>query len=232
MGDFSIWALLSMAFALGMVHALDADHVAAVSGLSCKTSSWKSSAGFCARWALGHGGALLLIGVPVLFLGMAIPDSLSAWAENLVGLVLILIGAWVLWDLSRTRAHLHFHAHDHLPEHAHWHRHDANIESHGDEQHRHNHTPVMVGVLHGVAGSAPLLAILPLTQMTSPWTGLFYLLLFGCGVFVAMLLFGGALGGLFMVLHRWGDRFVTLLRLLVGLVSIGLGLHLLQLAVA
>jgi len=231
MGDFSIWALLSMAFALGMVHALDADHVAAVSGLSCKGGSWKNSVGFCARWALGHGGALLLIGVPVLFLGLAIPESLSAWAENLVGLVLIAIGAWVLWDLSRKQAHLHFHRHDNMPKHAHWHTHVAGI-AHHQEPHRHSHTPVMVGILHGTAGSAPLLAILPLTRMASPWIGFFYLLLFGFGVFAAMLLFGGALGGLFALLQRWGDRFIALLRLLVGLVSIGLGVHLLQLALA
>ena len=227
MDEFSIWALLSMAFALGMVHALDADHVVAVSGLSCNGSSWKHSLRFCARWALGHAAALLLIGFAVLFLGMAIPQQLSSWAENLVGVVLVLIGAWVLWDLLRKQAHLHFHSHDNMPRHAHWHNHQAGELEH----HKHDHTPVMVGVLHGTAGSAPLLAILPITQISSPWLGIFYLLLFGFGVFIAMLVFGGALGGVFAVLQRWGNQFISLLRLLVSLLSIALGIHLIQLAV-
>lgn len=231
MADFNIWALLSMAFALGMVHALDADHVAAVSGLSCTGSSWKNSLRFCTRWALGHTAALLLIGAAVLFLGMAIPQPVSAWAEKLVGLALILIGSWVLLDLWRKQAHLHFHAHDNMPKHAHWHTHDAHEQQHADH-HQHDHTPIMVGALHGTAGSAPLLAVLPLSQMPSPWMGFFYLLLFGAGVLIAMLIFGGALGSLFVLLQHWGDRFIALLRLLVAVVSIGFGVHLLHLAVA
>lgn len=227
MEEFSIWALLSMAFGLGMMHALDADHVVAVSGLSARGGGWKSSVRFCLRWAIGHGGALMLIGIAVLFLGMAIPERLSHWAESGVGVILMLIGAWVILDLLRLRAHLHFHFHDDLPRHAHWHTHSTH-ESHHGQHHGHDHAPVMVGLLHGVAGSAPLLVILPLSQMGSPWPGFFYLLTFGVGVFIAMLLFGGALGGLFHLLQRWGHRLITGLRLLLGMGSILFGMHLLH----
>ena len=232
MADFSIWGIMSLAFSLGMMHALDADHVVAVSGLGARGRDWKQAVAFSARWAIGHGGALMIIGAGVYLLGMAIPESLSAWTEKAVGLVLILIGGWVIQDLVRKQAHLHFHSHDDFPKHAHWHTHDARERKHHGEHHRHEHAPVMVGVLHGVAGSAPLLALLPLTQMDSPWLGMFYLLMFSLGVFMAMLLFGGVLGGLLNLLQRWGQRLVTAVRLLAGLTSIGFGLHLLYRVVA
>ena len=213
-------SLLLLAFGLGLLHALDADHVIAVSGLSCRKQ--QSSLLFCARWALGHGGALLLIGVAVLFLGMAIPETLSAYAEMAVGAVLIIIGVFVFWDVIRQRAHLHFHSHDGIEHHAHWHSHQHTEEKHADDAHHHNHAPLFVGLLHGVAGSAPLLALLPLTQM-SPWAGVSYLLLFGLGVFIAMLIFGGLLKHLFNGLTRWGNPLINGIRVMVSLISIAYG---------
>lgn len=225
------FAILSLAFGLGMLHALDADHIMAVSGLASRRPTLRDSLRFCARWALGHGSVLLLIGSAVLILGMAIPESLSALAELLVGAVLILIGAWVLWDLCRQRAHLHFHVHDQLPQHAHWHSHSrtkSKKQTHNDASHRHEHSAVLVGMLHGTAGSAPLLALLPLSAMNnSPWQGMLYLLLFGSGVLIFMLIFGGLLGGTFHWLTRWGNRSVQLIRTGVALSAMGFGSYLL-----
>ena len=221
--DIELYSVLFMAFGLGILHALDADHVIAISGLSCQKPDKKTSLLYCARWAIGHGSSLMLIGGAVLFMGMAIPEDLSTVAENLVGFALMVIGLLVLWDIYRQRAHLHLHRHNGFPQHAHWHSHQHSTQAHQDDQHLHNHAPVFVGVLHGVAGSAPLLALLPLSQMTSPWTGMGYLLLFGLGVFIAMLIFGGVLGRLFGWTRSWGNRFVNTLRLSVSLLSIGYG---------
>lgn len=222
------FAILSLAFGLGMLHALDADHIMAVSGLASRRPSLRGSLRFCTRWAMGHGLVLLVIGGAVLLLGMAIPESLSTLAELLVGVVLIVIGAWVLWDLLKQRAHLHFHTHDHLPQHAHWHSHAANNKEHHTDTHKHEHRAVLVGVLHGTAGSAPLLALLPLSAMNnSPWQGMFYLILFASGVLVSMLIFGGLLGGTFHWLARWGTRSIQVLRSSVALSSLGFGSYLL-----
>ena len=221
--NIELYSVLFMAFGLGMMHALDADHVIAISGLSCQKPDKKTSLLYCARWAVGHGFALLLIGGAVMFMGMAIPEDLSAVAENLVGIALMVIGLLVLWGIYRQRAHLHFHRHNGFPQHAHWHSHQHSAQAHQEDQHQHNHAPVFVGVLHGVAGSAPLLALLPLSQMTSPWAGMGYLLLFGLGVFFAMLIFGGVLGRLFGWTRSWGNRFVNALRISVSLLSIGYG---------
>ncbi len=221
--------MLSLAFGLGMLHALDADHIAAVTGLSGRKATLADSVRFCTRWAMGHGASLLVIGGAVLLLGMGIPERLSAFAESLVGVVLISIGLWIGWDLWRNRAHLHFHRHDDMPEHAHWHKHSKQSpQAHVGDPHRHSHSAVMVGMLHGTAGSAPLLALLPLAGKTSPWLGMSYLLLFGIGVLLAMLAFGGLLGGVFRLLSRLGNRLIIGLRALVGAGSIAFGGYLLH----
>jgi len=221
------YSILILAFGLGMLHALDADHVMAVTGLAAQRPGLRQSLRFCSRWAIGHGLALLFIGGAVLLLGMAIPATLSAIAESLVGLVLIAIGLWVIVDLYRRRAHLHFHHHDDLPRHAHWHTHHP-VKDHARDSHQHTHRAVMVGLLHGTAGSAPLLALLPLTAMgESPWLGMAYLLLFGLGVLLAMFIFGGMLGSVFNWMMRWGNRTVRIMRGGVAISAMGFGAYLL-----
>lgn len=219
MEAISLATMLPVAFGLGLLHALDADHIMAVTGMSSTRTSWRASLGFCASWALGHAGALLLIGVAVLLLGAAVPTTLSALAEQAVALVLMAIGLWVLWDIRQRRLHIHFHTHDGLPGHVHWDvPHDRSAQSH-----QHDHRPLMVGMLHGIAGSAPLLALLPASNSQSAWFVLAYLGLFGIGVFIAMLVFGGVLGRVMEWFANRGKQVITLIRLLVASGSIGMG---------
>jgi len=221
-GETSIFAILSLAFGLGLLHALDADHIAAISGLASHHNSTRLQAlSFSLKWAIGHGLTLLLIGAMVVLLGMAIPEQLSGLAERVVGLVLIVIGVGVLIDIRREHIHLHFHRHASGPLHAHWHQHQAG--SHDGDAHHHRHTPVLVGVLHGTAGSAPLLALLPITQQREPWLAMIYLLIFGLGVLLSMLLFGGVVELLFRHLKLRAERLLLLLRGGIGIFSIGLG---------
>jgi nickel/cobalt transporter (NicO) family protein len=215
-------AVLILAFGLGMLHALDADHIMAVAGLASTRTGRQRALAFCARWAIGHGLTLLCIGGAVLLLGMAIPARLSAAAENLVGVVLVLIGAWVLWDLWRRRVQLHFHEHEGAITHAHWHLHQAKTA-----RHTHGHGAVLVGMMHGTAGSAPLLALLPMAKH-GPWFGLAYLLVFGVGVLASMLVFGGLLGVAFDRLAKQGEQVFRLTRGLVALSSMVFGAVLLH----
>lgn len=220
--DEPLYALLTMAFGFGLLHALDADHIAAVSGLACgrEGEGWCAVRRFSLQWATGHGLMLLLIGVTVLLLGMAIPESLSHLAESLVGVVLLLIGFFVLRDLWQRRLHFRFHHHTDLPQHAHWHE---PTTGNPPVATRHSHAPLLVGMMHGTAGSAPLLALFPLAAQHSPWLGMGYLLLFGLGVLLAMLLFGGALGWLLQRLADRAARLVVLLRATVGLYAVAFG---------
>lgn len=223
MGDVSLLGILGLAFGLGMLHALDADHIMAVTGLSGQRPGFKRALGFCLRWAVGHGLSLCLIGAAVLMLGMAIPESLSHIAEKIIGLVLIAIGLSVLYDLYRKRAHLHFHHHDEMPPHAHWHQH-TDHRDHDPRHHPHNHQAVIVGVLHGTAGSAPLLVLLPVSRLPDPWWGMAYLTVFAAGVILTMLVFGGLLGGVMQWLERQGSGFIKVVRAIIAFSAIGFGI--------
>jgi len=233
--SLELWNILLLALGLGMLHALDADHVIAVTGLSSidlekkdKKLNRKKSIIFCGRWAIGHGGALIIIGSAVFFLGMAIPETLSNYAENSVGIVLVMLGIYVLLDIRRNEAHVHFHQHEDGRRHMHWHTHKQTNKETVNGKHKHEHAPVLVGLLHGIAGSAPLLVLLPLAKMSSPWVGIMYLILFAIGVFIAMMFFGGLIGHMFLWTKQWGNGFINVLRTIISIVSIGYGINLMM----
>jgi len=170
-------SILILGFGMGMLHALDPDHLLTVANLSGSGERWKSAVHYCAHWALGHGSALLGIGLAVLLLGAALPGTLSRAADHLVGLVLLVMGLFVLWrlfKLRRTSSPL-----GPLPPPTPSGRPGAAL---------------IMGLLHGTAGSAPLLAIAPLPALHDPWLGMTYLLIFACGVLTAMLGIGVVLG--------------------------------------
>jgi sulfite exporter TauE/SafE len=201
-GSENLFGILSLAFGLGLVHALDADHVIAVSTLSSQPrTSGLRPWWYGLRWSLGHGAALLLFGILVLGAGVAIPQQLARLAEFLVGAVLIVMGLVVFFRLRAQRLSFGFHSHADSLYHAHWHRRPEHQLASG-----YHHGAVLVGALHGVAGSAPLLALIPVVATGSIWLGMCYLLLFNVGVLFSMLLCGGALGVLFRRLHRFGEK--------------------------
>jgi nickel/cobalt exporter len=183
-------AWLCLAFVLGLVHAFDADHVMALSVFATRDAplekGGREGVHTGLRWATGHGLVLLAVGLVLLLLGHSLPTQIVIVSERLVGLAMIALGASVWIELARRRSHLHFHAHDDLPPHAHWH-------SHENDGHRHEHGALMVGALHGLAGSAPILAVLP-AAARSPLLGLAYLLLFTVGVALAMGVVSGLIG--------------------------------------
>jgi len=211
--DDGVVAVLFLGFGLGLVHALDADHVMAVSALASVRPRLSHCFGFALRWALGHSAMLLLLGGSALALGVALPPSLCEIAERVVGAVMLGLGAWVGIDLLRRRGHIHFHRHAGLLPHAHWHTHGyapphpgsegrSGLHGYADPDcarrsglHGHEHGAVLVGALHGAAGSAPLLAVLPAVAQQSALVGIAYLLVFALGLVLAMLLFSGVLGG-------------------------------------
>lgn len=230
------WAILLLAFSAGIVHALDADHVMAVTAIASKKLGMKAIVQLCLKWSLGHGAVLLVVGGGIFIFGLNIPHELSQYAEKGVAVLLIAIGAWILRGLYKSHAHLHFHHHEGLTDHAHWHVNEEyensvkqkfskikTVVSDSNFEHKHDHKAVMVGVLHGFAGLAPLLAIIPMANQPV-WVGLVYLLIFSLGVFLSMLIFGGMLGKLLERLQGYGVISMNLIRGLIGLASIGLGL--------
>lgn len=214
--------MVLIGFTLGLAHALDADHVMAVSVLGNLRPGFIKTLRYCAQWALGHGSVLLLSGLLLFGLGIGIPESLIQGAEVMVGLFLIGMGLFCLWRFRRERIVLVEHRHGEL-RHRHW-----RIE--GDQTHelvsaddKLGHAPVMVGILHGFAGSAPALALVPVVAQGNAWAAFGYLLLFSIGVMLAMLAFGLGLGAAQQYFNQRSIQLMNRLRHLIAFASMAVG---------
>ncbi|MDX1607509.1 MAG: hypothetical protein R3202_15055, partial [Candidatus Competibacterales bacterium] len=180
---------------IGMRHALEADHVAAVAALATGTRGVRQTIAQGAVWGCGHTLTLLLFGGAVLLLGLGIPERVAAGLELGVGVLLVVLGIDVLRRLIRDRVHVHVHSHDDHTRHLHVHAHrgergERGAHDAGHHRHRHPGFPLralLVGMMHGMAGSAALI-ILTLQTVHSPLYGLAYILCFGLGSVLGMAL--------------------------------------------
>ena len=212
--DSAYFTLLGFGFVVGLKHAFEADHLAAVSTIVSQTRSVKKSSIIGAIWGLGHTTTLLLVGLLLLAFKITIPNSLALSLEFLVGLVLVILGIDVLRKVVRER--MHFHAHTHgSKEHVHFHSHKSK------NLHTHAHRSFLIGLVHGLAGSAALM-LLVLATVDSVVKGLFYILIFGFGSVFGMLLMGGVIALPFLVTSKL-DRVNQIVKTVAGAASIFLG---------
>lgn len=209
------WALLTLGFGLGLLHAFDADHIMAVSAMASRQPRLRQNLAYAIRWSLGHGGVLLLLGVLVSVAGIQLPESVLALFEALVGVLLIGLGVWLLLSIRRQRLMLVPHSHGET-----WHVHLQDKRPHTESS---AHTPVMVGLVHGLAGSAPVLALLPAIQQGQTLVATAYLALFGLGMLLSMTLFGYGLTYLQHGLLHWNERLFQLFRQTLGGATIAFG---------
>jgi nickel/cobalt exporter len=218
----SLGALIAMAFGMGLVHALDADHVMAVTTLASHRPRLGRSLAYSARWAAGHAFSLAMVLLLWLGLGFSLPAWVAELAEWFVVALLVGMGVALLATLRRQSLRLVFHQHPGLPAHAHWHSDGTTARA---DSHRHG--AVLIGALHGLAGSAPLLALIPAVAHGQAGWALAHLGIFSLGMLLAMLLCGGVLGGLTAGLASRGFRLgVFALRGAIGLGAIGIGIDL------
>jgi sulfite exporter TauE/SafE len=189
--DSQFFTVLGLGFILGLRHALDSDHLAAVSTVLAERPSWRASGLVGLSWGVGHTAVLLFVGAIVLVLRVPIPEPLAIAAEGIVGVMLIVLGGLLGLKLIRERWHLHHHHHDG--------QHHVHLHSHRQsEDHGHTHwwreslRPLCIGMAHGLAGSAALL-LLVVASAESVTDGLLYIAVFGCGSILGMMLIGVAL---------------------------------------
>lgn len=188
MTDVQLVTLIGVGFLLGLRHALDTDHLVAVSTVLAERPSLLASGAIGLYWGVGHTFMLLLVGSVVLFWGIHIPEEFEFIAESGVGVLLIVLGGMLALKLYRERWHVHSHHHDGEP-HVHYHRHQQR------ENHRHRHwitesiRPFCIGMAHGLAGSAALMLMI-LATTTDVATGLLSILVFGLGSIVGMMVIG------------------------------------------
>jgi ABC-type nickel/cobalt efflux system permease component RcnA len=237
----SLWGSLMLGFWLGMKHATDADHVVAVSTIVARDKKAGAAWLLGAFWGVGHTITIFAVGAAVLFLKLEIPSRLEANLEFLVGLMLIGLGAMNVagYDFGRWGVPTHAHKHTHDDEHGHLpHAHDGH-----DHEHAHLHDvelpwlkrmigaagafqlarSLVVGVVHGLAGSAAV-ALLVLSTIRDPLAGLCYLLVFGAGTLVGMLTLSALMELAMSKLSRaWapGERALSVV---TGLLSLFFGL--------
>jgi hypothetical protein len=202
-------SLLALGFVLGLRHATEADHLAAISTIVTERRSLVSSLLVGGLWGFGHTLALLVAGVGVLLLRYQLTDRMAHALELCVGIMLVLLGANVLRALVCGGAS---RASD---------RSTAAMHSHGDGWLMAR--PLLVGIVHGLAGSAPLL-LLTLTVISSPLAAFSYIAVFGVGSMMGM----SIMSLLLSVPARFTvERFARThlaLRGLFGLFSVALGL--------
>jgi hypothetical protein len=184
------WSVLVFGMLVGMQHALEADHLAAVAALSAKKSSRRQLVMRGAYWGLGHTVALFAICSAAILLGLVITERVEATLEFCVGVMIVLLGAHVLFTLTRRR--IHFHVHQHGGErHVHAHAHAGEPAGHEASRHVHAHPKhgfikaLAVGLVHGAAGSGALLVLIVAVSQSTAWA-LFYVLSFGFGSILGM----------------------------------------------
>ena len=222
-----MFGILGLGFLLGMQHALEADHIAAVSSIAARRSQIGDIVKHGLTWGLGHTLTLFVFAGIAILLGRAIPETVAKPIEGAVGIMLIGLGVHVLWRLWRDRVHFHRHGHADGTVHFHAHSHAGDTQPHTRTAHTHEHgfrwRTLLVGLMHGMAGSAALL-VLAVTQASSPVAGLGYVALFGIGSMIGM----GALSAIIAVPLAVSARFLTVanraLQGTVGAVTIAIGL--------
>jgi ABC-type nickel/cobalt efflux system permease component RcnA len=245
----SLLSIIAIGFFLGMRHATDPDHVIAVTTIVTNQRKTSRAALIGALWGVGHTVTILVVGAAIILFNLVIPVRLGLSMELSVGVMLILLGVWNLTSLMRTIpggtassttedvvVHAHPHSHGEYV-HSHVHVHDPALHSHSSDQ-----TPVpwldrifgtanlylflrpfVVGIVHGLAGSAAV-ALLILASIRNPRWAIAYLLVFGIGTIAGMMVITMSIAS---TLHYVGNRFARFrsgLSAASGVVSIAFGL--------
>ena len=243
----SFLSIIAVGFFLGMRHATDPDHVIAVTTIVSRQPKLLKAALTGIVWGIGHTLTIFVVGSAIILFDVVIPARIGLSMEFSVGLMLIVLGAMNIAAFMRTTravvpsteesevVHSHAHIHgDYIHSHAH---------GHAPEAHAHTHQtpltwldrvfgriglyqqlrPLIIGIVHGLAGSAAV-ALLILTTIRSPRWAMVYLLVFGAGTVGGMMLITMSIASAFNFFGRRHRNFSHWLGLASGLVSLAFGL--------
>lgn len=221
-------SILVVGLLLGMKHATEADHLAAVATLATRQSSLADTLRQGLAWGVGHTVTLMAFGGAVLLLGQVISPRLGQALETAVGIMLVLLGADVLRRLVRDRIHFYVHRHEAGTAHVHAHSHRGD-GAHAESAHRHAHAPgrwplraLAIGMMHGLAGSAALV-VLTLQAIPSVGLGVAYIAVFGIGSIAGMAVLSAAIAVPLRASAAYLSRVHDAMTALVGTFSCVLG---------
>jgi len=218
--ELTTFSVLLIGFVLGLQHAIEADHLAAVSTIVSEKKNLLTASLVGGMWGVGHTISLFAVGAFVIFLKLQISETVETRLEAIVGGMLVLLGINALRKLfSAEKIHMHTHEHG-TREHVHIHTHKNETEE--ASHHRFSPRSIVIGMVHGLAGSAALM-LLVVPTIASPTVALIYILIFGIGSIGGMMAMSFLIG---LPLHFTANRFEILnrgIRLAAGVFSLGLG---------
>jgi ABC-type nickel/cobalt efflux system permease component RcnA len=238
MADAASIIIVATAFVLGIAHSLDPDHIVAVSTLLCNSSSLRKSIWSAFAWGGGHSIVLFIVGLLLLVLRVEIPSGIVTAFEFAAGIMLIVIGAWVIRPFLNHLLRRHTRGEDE-GKHAHTHSHNEHTHTHGhshshSHSHSHNNTPqegrfhlsksALTGVLQGLGGSAAIMLV-TLTTVDSLELGLVFIAVFGVGVILGMVCIACLVSSL---LNYTATRFESIhekIKAVTGTISIAFGIY-------
>lgn len=184
----SKWGFLMLGFLIGLVHALEADHLAAVATMA-KGKKRLFLRG--AAWGLGHTVTLIVISIAVVVFSFALTSEGASALEFVVGVMLIALGAQVFYRFRTERLHYHVHEHAGSAPHMHVHSHKSDVADHSQSSHEHIHPARLpfkafaIGLIHGAAGSSGVI-VLAISRTGDSWVAVSYVGLIGLGSMLGM----------------------------------------------
>ena len=242
-----LFAIIAIGFVLGMRHATDPDHVIAVSTIVTRERKMSRAALIGAAWGVGHTLTILLVGSAIILFRVVLPTRLGLSMELAVGVMLVWLGirnvrALIPWSLAALRptalkedTHPHYHTHgDYVHVHSHAqpsrHPHDPQHTPVAALDRRFSRLslyrlgrPLLVGTVHGLAGSAAV-ALLVLSAIPNPRWAALYLAIFGLGTVLGMMMITFTLGATVIYSQKRFAHIGRQFAMVAGLISIGFGL--------
>ena len=206
--DFSPLVVLGLGLVIGLEHAFEPDHVAAVGTQVSKVKSQtgrvrntlgsvvKKSSILGALWGAGHTTTLVLIGLLVYVMTIQIQVDIFSGLEFIVGIMLVFLGITTVLNKRHVFRLKHKHPHQHNDGTIHFDEH-----THNDSNHRHGHKSYVIGLVHGLAGSGSLV-VLTATTLSNPGMILGFILVFGIGSILGMVIVSSLIGLPFAAVSR------------------------------
>ncbi|OKL35418.1 sulfite exporter TauE/SafE family protein [Domibacillus mangrovi] len=202
--DVTLFSILSLGFILGIKHAIEPDHIIAVSTIASRSKKLSQSALAGVFWGIGHTATLFLIGITLILMKNSIPDKVSMSLEFLVGVMLVYLGVANVLAANKNQRHIH-----------------RNHSQYGDKHYFIKSS--LIGLVHGLAGSAAMV-LLTMSTVNSVWQGAEYILIFGAGTVAGMLLFTTVIGIPF-VFSSSKKEMNSLFTIISGIISVLFGLY-------